>query len=124
MIGKKQRHFVEPAAQCMTPPIQSAIVRLAEAYDYARDMQCDLWDFAVEIDVLTDIGLSVDDLRWLVASGYVRHGQEVTSRSDAARNFRPARDLNFTKKTCFVLTDAGLRLTAMAPVGSGLQRAA
>jgi hypothetical protein len=124
MIGKKQRHFVEPAGQRMTPPIQAAIVRLAEAYDYARDMQCDLWDFAVEIDALTDIGLSVDDLRWLVAGGYVRHGQEATRRSDAARNFRPARDFNFTKKTCFVLTDAGLRLTAMAPVGSGLQRAA
>jgi len=124
MSGEIERHSVESAIQHMKPPIQAAILRLAEAYNYARDTHCDLWDFAVEIDVLTDIGLSVDDLRWLVASGYVRHGQEVTSRSDAARNFRPARDLNFTKKTCFVLTDAGLRLTAMAPVGSGLQRAA
>ena len=77
------------------------MVRLAEAYDYARDMQCDLWDFAVEIEALTAIGLSLDDLRWLVTSGYVRHGREVTRPSDAARRFRPARNLNFTKTDVF-----------------------
>ncbi|MGD0653834.1 MAG: hypothetical protein ABSA16_05780 [Thermoguttaceae bacterium] len=124
MIGEKQRRFDESAGNRLAPPIQAAIVRLAEAYDYARDMQCDLWDFAVEIDALTAIGLSVDDLRWLVTSGYVRHGREITRRSDAARDFRPTQDLNFTKKTCFVATDAGLRLTTTVPIGSGLKRVA
>lgn len=124
MIGDKQRRFVETAGQRVAMPIQAAIVKLAEAYDYARDMQCDLWDFAVEIDALTALGLSVDDLRWLVASGYVRHGLEVTKRSDAARNFNPDRDLDFSKKTCFVITDAGLRMTTTVPVESRLQRAA
>ena len=98
MIGERQRRFVGSAGQHVATPIQAAIVRLAEAYDYARDTQCDLWDFAVEIDALMAIGLSLDDLRWLVTSGYVRHGREVTRRSDAARRFRPARNLNFTKR--------------------------
>jgi len=124
MIGEKQRRFVESAGQCVPTPIKAAIVRLAEAYDYARDMRCDLWKFAVDIDDLKAIGLSADDLRWLVANGYVRHGREITKRSDLARKFRPARDLNFAKNTCFVATAAGLRLTTTAPVGSGLQRAA
>jgi hypothetical protein len=105
-------------------PIKAALVRLAEAYDYARDMQCDLWDFAVEIDALVAVGLLPDDLRWLVTSGYVQHGREVTRHSDAARRFQPAGDLTFTKTTCFVLTEAGLRLTSAEHVASGLQRAA
>jgi len=124
MSGEIERHSVESAIQHMKPPIQAAILRLAEAYNYARDTHCDLWDFAVEIDVLTAIGLSVDDLRWLVASGYARHRLEVTRRNDAARSFLPAQDLNFTKKTCFVLTDAGLGMTVTAPVASELRRAA
>jgi hypothetical protein len=125
MIGGKQRRFVESAGQRIAAPIQAAIVRLADAYDCARDLQCDLWDLAVEIDTLTAIGISVEDLRWLVTNGYVRHGQEITRRSDAARNFHPVRrDLTFTKKTCFVITDAGLRRTTTAPVGSRLRRAA
>ncbi len=124
MIGDKQRRFVESAGQRVASPIQAALVRLAEAYDYALDIQCNLWDFAVEIDALTAIGLSVDDLRWLVTGGYVRHRREVTSRSDAVRDFHPTQDLNFTKKSCFVATEAGLRLTTKVPIGSGLKRVA
>jgi hypothetical protein len=124
MIGEKQRRFVGTAGQRVAPQIRAAIVRLAEAYDYARDMQCDLWEFAVEMDALRAIGLSLDDLRWLVASGYVQHGHEVTKPSDATRQFRPARNLNFSKTTRFVLTDAGLQLTTTESAGIGLRRAA
>ncbi len=84
MIGEKQRRFVGLPGQHVATPIQAAMVRLAEAYDYARDMQCDLWDFAVEIDALAAVGLSPDDLRWLVTSGYVQHRREVSRHSDAA----------------------------------------
>ena len=104
--------------------MQAAIVRLAEAYDYARDTQCDVWDFAVEIDTLLGMGLSYDDLCWLVTRGYVQHGREVSGRSDAARRFRPARDHHFATTTCFVLADAGLRLTTTEPARSGWKRAA
>lgn len=124
MIGERQRRFVGSPRQRVATPIQTAIVRLAEAHDYACDSECDLWEFAVEIDELTAIGLSLDDLRWLVAGGYVRHGREVTGRSDAARRFRPARNPDFTRTTCFVLTDAGLQLTTVEPAGTGLKRAA
>lgn len=70
MIGERQRRFVELAGQPVAPPIQAAIVRLAEAHDYARNTQCDLWEFAVEMNALTAIGLLCDDLRWLVTNGY------------------------------------------------------
>ena len=122
MIGEKQRRC-NATGQHLATPIQVALVRLAEAYDYACDMQCDLWEFAVEIDALKAIGLKLDDLRWLVTSGYARHGQELTKPSDTARRFRPARDLKFAKKSCFVVTEAGLQLTTTGIAGSGMRRA-
>jgi hypothetical protein len=97
---------------------------LAEARDYANDMQCDLWDFAVEIDALRACGLSAADLCWLISHGYAEQQREVTRRRDPMRRFRPARSFDFSKRTCFVVTSAGLRLTTVAAPGRRLQRAA
>jgi hypothetical protein len=124
MFGERQRRFVGVSGGRIAPRLREAILLLAEAHDYARDLQCDLWDFAVEIGALLAVGLSLDDLGWLVASGYAEQRQEVTKRRDASRKFRPARSFDFTKRTCFVLTTAGLRLTAMAAPARQLQRAA
>ena len=52
MIGERQRRLVAAAEQQIARPVGAALLMLAEAYDYASDMQCDLWDFAVEIDAL------------------------------------------------------------------------
>jgi hypothetical protein len=124
MIGERQRQFVGKAGQQVARPIRAAIALLAEARDYACDMQCDLWDFAVEIDALWALGLSLDDLCWVVASGYAEPRQEVTKRRDMSRRFRPARNLDFDKNTCFVVTNAGLRLTTVTVPARRLQRAA
>jgi hypothetical protein len=112
------------AGQQVARPLRAAIALLAEAHDYACDMQCDLWDFAVEIDALRALGLSHEDLCWLVTSGYVEPRQEVTKRRDASRRFRPARNLDFDKTTCFVVTNAGLRLTTVTAPAGRMQRAA
>jgi hypothetical protein len=114
MIGEKQRRFVKLPGQQMATPLQRAIVLLAEAHDYACDLQCNGWEFAVEIDALADIGSSVDDLRWFVNSGYAKHKQEITQPSDARRKFRATETLQFTRRTCFVVTEKGLQLTAVA----------
>ncbi len=124
MIGERQRRFVGVAGREVAPPLRAAILLLAEAHDYARDMQCDLWDFAVEIDALLAFGLSLDDLSWLVTSGYAEQQREVTKRRDASRKFRPTRGFDFSKDTCFVVTTAGLRLTSVAAAARRLQRAA
>jgi hypothetical protein len=124
MIGKIHRRTLEGAGDRMAAPIRAAIVRLAEACNYARETHSDLWDFAVEIDALKAAGVSFDELRWLVANGYARHAREVTRQSDAVRNFLPASDGNFHKNTCFIITDAGLRLTATEITDATLKRAA
>jgi hypothetical protein len=124
MIGERQRRFVGAAEQQLAPPLRAGLLLLAEAHDYARDMQCDLWDFAVEIDALQACGLSADDLCWLVDRGYAEQRREVTRRRDPSRRFRPARSFDFGRQTCFVATTAGLRLTTVASPARRLQRAA
>ncbi len=87
-----------------------ALAALLEAFDYAEDTQSDRWDFAVAIRHLRRIGLSPNDLRWLVKKGYVDHASEVTVRGDTGRDFRSTGDLTFTKRTCFVLTELGVSI--------------
>ena len=77
------------------------------AYDYARDLQTDVWDFAIEFPCLRRLNATKSDLRWLVATGFVDHAVETTAVGDATRSFkRPPRVL-FSKRTCFILTPLG-----------------
>jgi hypothetical protein len=85
--------------------LRAALVNLAKAREYARNVDCDPWEFAVEIDRLTSLGVTTSDLRWLVRKGYVDHAREVTRPGDAARKFERSRNLAFTKETCFLLAD-------------------
>jgi hypothetical protein len=124
MIGEKQRRFVASAERYVAPHVQAAIVQLAEAYDYAQQTRSNPWEFAMEIDVLKALGLSLNDLRWLLVNGYAKCGWEVTKQADTARKFRRPRNENFTKKTCFVVTDAALRLTTTKPAELRRRRAA
>lgn len=92
----------------------AALELLVGAYDFARELQRDPWDFAVEIEDLRRAGLANCELRWLVCRGYVEHAREVTSEGDEVRAFRPCRGLTFSKTTCFCLTEQGLAFARAA----------
>ena len=83
---------------------------LLEAADYAEQTSSDRWEFAVELDQLTALGLTYNDFRLLVRSDLVEHQREVTLEGDDGRSFRPTGDLTFAETTCFVLTDAGVSI--------------
>jgi hypothetical protein len=89
---------------------QVALNKLANAHDYAADVNCDPWQFALEIDRLFAIGVTTSTLRWLVMKGFAAHAFEVTRPNDTSRKFRPGRNLAFTEKTRFVITSAGRSL--------------
>jgi hypothetical protein len=124
MIGDRQRQFVGSARRQVSPQTQAAVIQLSEAHDYACQTGSDLWEFAVEIGALLALGVTRNDLRWLVASGCAECARETTRRGDSSRKFSPVQDFRFTPKTCFVVTDAGLRLTATVPSELTLRRAA
>jgi hypothetical protein len=82
----------------------------------ARVFSCDAgrspWDFAVEVDALLSAGMTLADLRWLVAKGFAEHADEMTRPSHKRRHFRAIRPLIFNRRTCLVLTNLGFSTIA------------
>ena len=75
---------------------------LFEAASGAEQLQRDRWDFAVEISELRRLGVTTNDLRWLICQRLVEHGRDVTTEKDAHRVFHRAAALKFSATTCFV----------------------
>ena len=100
-----------------TPPARllAALARLLEAHDYARDAGRDPWDFAVGIRPLAAMGVTTNDLRWLVCKGYAQHAREVTLPGEPGRSFHPEGQLKFGRRTCFILTASGVALAHSLP---------
>lgn len=86
---------------------ESALVLLLNALEKAEDLQCSVWDFAVELFCIRRLNVTRSDLRWLVAKGYVESAIEVTLPGDAVRSFRRPPRLLFSKRCCLVLTPSG-----------------
>lgn len=98
-----------------------ALAALLKAFHYASDVDCSVWDFAISIRRLLSLGASETDLRWLVKKGFVEHGREVTIEGDDGRAFRSTGNLTFSCQTCFVLTEAGIKVAQLLgdPLSSG-----
>ncbi len=80
---------------------------LMQAYEYAQEIGCDVWDFAVEIPVLQQVGFSLSEVRWLVCKGYAQHARETTTSDDTRRSFQHQSHLALRKRSCVVLTESG-----------------
>lgn len=93
----------------ISPRIHPGLALLYDAYNYARELRRDPWDFAVEIRSLEGSGLTRSDIRWLVCKGFIRHAHEVQPAGGDERRFRSEPPLTFSKRTCFVLTEPGSR---------------
>lgn len=112
---------LEPGQDEPRPPVElrtSRIIerllpgldRLLRAYEYAADVQCGVWEFAVELRELLSDELTRSDLRWLLQKGYAEHAREVTLPGDEERAFHAVRGLSFLRRSCFVLTKRGAEL--------------
>jgi hypothetical protein len=95
---------------------------LLEAYDCAQELECDPWQFAVELDVLRSAGLTNSQLRWLLQSGYVNHAQEQNDFCHRTRRFRRIPNLSLPAKTCVVLTPEGVGFVGAAHGGGEAAR--
>ena len=91
--------------------LKPAFVALNQSAFYASDTQSSIWEFAVSIKQLAELGCDESDLRWLVKKGLVGHGSEVTLRGYDGREFRSTGNLTFAETTCFVLTELGIEFT-------------
>src|ERR1700733_3995103 len=87
--------------------LRTAFALLLQAHEYATNLQCDAWEFAVEMHVLREAGLTNNDVRWLLMQDYLVHAWEVTTREQFHRVFQQQGGL-LGEKSCFILTPAGL----------------
>jgi hypothetical protein len=99
----------EHAAPLIDANLRDGLALLRQAYLYAVDSGADLWDFALENDYLYEAGLTISDLRWLVAKRLAEHGQEKSFYGDPHRSFRPSDGFSFVPTTCFILTARGVQ---------------
>jgi hypothetical protein len=100
-------------SEMMGSKFKEALVLLLKSAAYARQTSGIFWEFAVEISQLHRLGLSENDLRFLVRMRLVDHASEVTSKGNCSREFQPTGDLYFTNRTCFVLTPQGFSRASM-----------
>ena len=120
------RNYKKRTNEGVPTRIMPALGLLLEARQYAEQTSGNPWEFSVELDQLTALGLTRNDFRWLVCKGLVEHQREVTLEGDDGRAFRPTGDLTFPEGTCFILTGAGISIacgfyaaeTAAAPAPS------
>ena len=83
---------------------------LLRAHTYATDSGQDDWQFAVEVSTLHRLGITSNDLRWLVCQHYVLHGLESEKQVVGERRMSPCETFVFSDASCFVLTDTGVDL--------------
>ena len=95
----------------VSDPMRLSLGLLLKAHKYAHDVGHGVWDFAVAIQRLRATGLSECDMRWLGCKRYVEHALEMTLPGEAQRSFRPLGKLTFLDRSCFVLSNDGVRFS-------------
>lgn len=90
--------------------LKQALRKLMRAYKFACDCNRSRWDFAVEITELREIGVSSEELRWLIGKRLVDHAEESSRTGDTKRTFKAAGGFSLADRTCFTLTDIGIEL--------------
>jgi hypothetical protein len=88
--------------------LRAGLAVLLEAFEFARATSSNAWDFAVERSVLSNAGMSVNELRWLLASRFAEHGIDLTPSDTERRPIRITKSFRFLDDSCFILTVAGV----------------
>ncbi len=88
--------------------------RLQSGYNFAVDVDEEPEQFSLEIEQLTEIGVGYSELRWMIAKGLVHHLIEMTLDGDECRHFRCVASGRLCSKSCFLITEHGRSLLALA----------
>jgi hypothetical protein len=102
---------------CLARSTERAICHLLKASNYAADIGCNAWEFAVTIGELRRDGVRENELRWLICRGFIEHAEEVTTRGNE-RAFDRHASLRLGEQSAFVITSAGVDFSREFLVGS------
>ena len=90
--------------------MKEGLESLLRAHICAQDANAERWDFALHVSTLHLCGMSVSDVRWLVAKQFAEHGRETSKYGMPHRTFRRMKGFLMDLATCVVLTPAGVDL--------------
>ncbi|MGE4002324.1 MAG: hypothetical protein AB7I48_19115, partial [Planctomycetaceae bacterium] len=96
---------------------EPGLALLYQAREYARLFHQDPWEFAVEIQELKAVGLTVNDLRWLMIAELLEHACDASSAEGRPRKFTGIGRQRFSRRSCFVLTPSGLSFASRLLAG-------
>lgn len=97
--------------------------RLRDAAEMAKRNNRSVWDFAIEISELVPSGTHI--LRELVCQGLVEHRRETAAEhGHRARQFAPEPELVLSDRSCFVITESGLKYLRRESPNAGNGQAA
>jgi hypothetical protein len=99
-----------PDPSVLSPTIVAGLSLLARARDAAVVLKLDPRDLAVDLPKLIAAGLSVADVRWIVAGSFAERAQKPTPKKSGRRSSRRSAEAALTARTCLVLTPAGEKL--------------
>lgn len=99
--------LVWPSPLAVPSSLRPAMELLLQGWNYAAECQSNPWQFAVGIGELRAVGLTTNDLRYLVSKGFAQQAVETTRPRSRQRVFGRTGSLLITEKSAFVLTDAG-----------------
>jgi len=88
--------------------ILMAMRKLLRAFRFSSDCNRSRWDFAIEIQELRELGISTEELRWLIGKGLIDHAEESLENAHLNRTFQSSGGFSLSPRSCFVLTDSGL----------------
>lgn len=93
--------------------LRRALRRLRELQSYASDTTQNAWDYAASYRELRGFGLTHNDFRFLVVSGWIEHQQQLTAAGRLHRSLEAVDPLCFSKQSRFVLSSRGAALPTL-----------
>jgi hypothetical protein len=88
-----------------------ALKELLFGHECSERLGADRWNFAIELESLSRLGLTNTVLRLLERQGHAEHANETTRARSRSRSFRPAGLRIALDTACVVLTAAGATFT-------------
>ena len=93
--------------------VKCGLERTYAAWEFAKSCQQNLWDFAVEIRELNDLGIENHSIRWLICHRLIQHAIECSGPTDVKRKFACAQNLSIETRSCFTITTQGRNLISI-----------
>lgn len=110
----KEKSWADWAGESTSPLIDEGLLAglalLWRAYICAHAAGANVCDFDLRTGRLYLAGMTSSDLRWMVARGFVEHGQETPDYNDTYRSLRRGVGCSFNEHTSLILTPRGVAL--------------